>query len=80
MLVSLDKNKWLYDWMRDRFYKDLLSIIVGFDDSVPRPHKMREGIAKILTAHGYKTKLTRKFDVIISMSEKEYTFLKLKYE
>ena len=53
---------------------------MGLDDNVPRPHKMREGIVKLLAVHGYKTKLTRKFDVIISMSEKEYTFLKLKYE
>jgi len=80
MLVSLDKNKWLYDWLQDRFHNDLLAIIMGLDDNVPRPHKMREGIVKLLAAHGYKTKLTRKFDVIISMSEKEYTFLKLKYE
>jgi hypothetical protein len=80
MLVSLDKNKWLYDWMQDRFHNDLLAIIMGLDDVVPRPHKMREGIAKLLTAHGYKTKVTSKFDVIISMKEEEYIILKLKYQ
>jgi hypothetical protein len=80
MLVSLDKNKWLYDWMQDRFHNDLLAIIMGLDDVVPRPHKMREGITKLLTAHGYKTKVTSKFDVIISMKEEEYIILKLKYQ
>jgi hypothetical protein len=79
MLVSLDKNKWLYDWLQDRFHNDLLAIIVGLDDVVPRSNNMRKDIAKLLTAHGYKTKLTSKFDVIISMKEEEFIFLKLKY-
>jgi hypothetical protein len=80
MLVSLDKNKWLYDWMHDRFHNDLLAIIMGIDDVVPRPHEMRKGIAKLLTAHGYKTKVTSKHDIIISMTEEEYILLKLKYQ
>lgn len=80
MLVSLDKNKWLYDWLQDKYHDDLLAIVLGLEDVVPRPNKMREGIAKLLTTKGYKTKLTRKFDIIISMTEEEYMFLKLKYE
>jgi len=80
MLVSLDKNKWLYDWLQDNWKQDLLTIILGLEDVVPRPNKMREGIARLLTSKGYKTKLTSKFDIIISMKEEEYIILKLKYE
>jgi hypothetical protein len=80
MLVSLDKNKWLYEWMQDKWRDDLLVIIMGLEDIVPRPNKMREGIARLLTSKGYKTKLTSKFDIIISMKEEEYILLKLKYE
>lgn len=80
MLVSLDKNKWLYDWLQDKYHDDLLAIVLGLEDVVPRPNKMREGIAKLLTNKGYTTKLTSKYDIIISMPEKEYILLKLKYE
>jgi hypothetical protein len=80
MLISLDKNKWMYDWLQDRWRDDLLAIILGLEDEVPRPNNMRKGIAKLLEVNGYKTKLTSKFDVIISMTEEEYIILKLKYE
>ena len=80
MLVSLDKNKWMYEWIQDRWQDDLLAIILGLEDVVPRPNNMRKGIAKLLESNGYVTKLTSKFDIIISMSEKEYILLKLKYE
>ena len=79
MLISLDKNKWMYDWLQDRWRDDLLAIILGLEDEVPRPNNMRKGIAKLLEVNGYKTKLTSKFDVIISMTEEEFIFLKLKY-
>jgi hypothetical protein len=79
MLVSLDKNKWLYDWLQDK-YHDLYAIVIGMEDVVPRPNNMRKGIARLLESKGYKTKLTSKFDVIISMTEEEYILLKLKYE
>lgn len=79
MLVSLDKNKWLYDWLQEKFHGDLYAIVIGMECVVPRPNKMREGIAKLLQAHGYKTKLTSKFDIIISMTEEEFIYLKLKY-
>jgi hypothetical protein len=80
MLVSLDKNKWMYEWIQDRWQDDLLAIILGLEDVVPRPNNMRKGIAKLLESNGYVTKLTSKFDIIISMSEKEYILLKLRYE
>jgi hypothetical protein len=80
MLVSLDKNKWLYDWMQENYQEDLYNIIVGYNDEVIRTKEMRSMIAKMLSSKGYKTKLTSKFDIIIAMSEKEYILLKLKYE
>lgn len=78
MLVSLDKNKWLYNCLEDKYRDDLLVIAIGLKDVVPR-QEMREGIARLLTNKGYKTKLTSKFDIIISMTEEEFIYLKLKY-
>jgi hypothetical protein len=80
MLISLDKNKWMYEWIREQWQDELLTIILGLEDVVPRPNNMRKGIANLLMSKGYKIKLTSKFDVIISMKEEEYIFLKLKYE
>lgn len=79
MLVSLDKNKWMYDWIQDNYHDELLAIVMGIDDVTPRPNEMRKGIARLLESNGYRTKLTSKFDIIVSMTEKEYVFLKLKY-
>ncbi len=79
MLVSLDKNKWLYDWLQEKYHDDILGIVIGLEDVVPRPNKMREGIATLLETKGYKVKLTSKFDVIIAMTEEEFIYLKLKY-
>lgn len=79
MLVSLDKNKWLYDWMHDNWNKDIQNIIFNEEFKVYRPNEMREKIHGLLLAKGYKAKLTRKFDIIISMSEAQYVYLKLKY-
>lgn len=77
MLISLDKNKWLYDWLQEKYHDDLYAIVT--EDDVPRPNKIREGITKLLQTKGYKTKLTSKFDIIISMTEEEFIYLKLKY-
>lgn len=79
MLISLDKNKWLYDWMQDNWDKDLLTVIMALENQVPRPNTMRQGIAKLLNSKGYKSKLTSKYDIIISMTEEEFIYLKLKY-
>jgi hypothetical protein len=80
MLVSLDKNKWLYDWMQENYQDDLYNIIVGYNDTVLRTKDMRSMIAKMLSSKGYKTKVTSKHDIIISMTEEEYILLKLKYQ
>lgn len=80
MLISLDKNKWLYDWMQENWQDDLYDIISASDSEVPRPNDIRSKIVVMLCSKGYKAKLTSKFDIIISMSEKEYIVLKLKYQ
>lgn len=80
MLVSLDKNKWLFDWMQDNWQDDIYDIIVESDPNVPRPNIMRKRLAEMLAQKGYKTKLTSKHDIIISMKEEEYIILKLRYE
>ncbi len=79
MLVSLDKNKWLYDWMQDNWQEDLYNIITVNAKEVPRPNDIRSRLNNLLISKGYNTKLTSKFDIIIAMTEEEYIFLKLKY-
>lgn len=80
MLVSLDKNKWLFDWIQDNWQKDIYEILLALDPNVPRPNILRGKIARLLESKGFKTKVTSKHDVIISMRDEDYTFLKLKYE
>ena len=79
MLISLDKNKWLYDWMQDSWQDDLYNILTLDGKEVPRPNDLRGRIVKLLISKGYRAKLTSKFDIIISMSEQDFIFLKLKY-
>ena len=38
MLISLDKNKWLYDWMQDQWQDELFEIINAKGSPVPRPN------------------------------------------
>jgi hypothetical protein len=80
MLVSLDKNKWLYEWIQDNWQQDIYNIIIAIDPNVPRPNELRKKIAEMLVSKGYKVKITRKFDLIISMKEEDYIVLKLRYE
>jgi hypothetical protein len=79
MLVSLDKNKWLFDWMQDNWQKDIYDILLELDPNVPRPNILRNRIARLLEQKGYKTKVTSKHDVIISIPDEDFIFLKLKY-
>jgi hypothetical protein len=79
MLISLDKNKWLYDWLQEHYQDELYNIITAEEKSVPRPNELRARLVQLLNSKGYKAKLTRKFDIIISMKDEDYTFLKLKY-
>lgn len=79
MLVSLDKNKWLYDWMQEKWQAELYNIITANGREVPRPNDIRARINNLLISKGYTTKLTSKHDILISMNDREYIFLKLKY-
>ena len=79
MLVSLDKNKWLYDWMQEHYQDELYNIITADSNQVPRPNELRARLVTLLNSKGYKARLTSKFDIIISLSEEDYIFLKLKY-
>ena len=79
MLISLDKNKWLYDWMQEVWKEELQGLIFNEEFNVPRPNHLRVKIAQLLESKGYRAKVTSKFDIIISMKDQEYVFLKLKY-
>lgn len=65
--------------MQDCWQEELAANLKLYDEIVPRPNLMRKSVASMLNSKGYKTKLTSKFDVIISMKEEEYVYLKLKY-
>ena len=79
MLISLDKNKWLYDWLQEHYQDELYKIMVAEGSTVPRPHILRTKLVQLLNNKGYKAKLTSKDDIIISLKEEEFVFLKLKY-
>ena len=59
----------------DSVYRDYL--VSAF--SRTRPEEIKKQIIMKLTTFGYKVKFTSGNDAIISMSEEEYVFLKLKY-
>ncbi len=80
MLVSLSKNKWLYDWISDKWKSELAGIMVENDPYVKRPVDIKRDLATLLASKGYKSKVTGKNDIIIAMTEEEFMFLKLKYE
>lgn len=81
MLVSLNKNPWLWNWIyelidhKDPEFKEYL--ITAFAKT--KPEEMKDRLIKKLEDFGYKVKLTRNKDAIIVMKEEEYIFLKLKY-
>lgn len=78
MLVSLDKNIWLYEWMTQHWVDEISEIIAS--DYPPRSRDLRKHLTKLLVSKGYRAKHTSKDDIIISMKEEDYIFLKLKYE
>jgi len=79
MLISLDKNKWLYDWLQEHYQDELYNIVMSEGIEVPRPNELRAKLVELLNSKGYKSKLTSKYNIIISISEEEFIFLKLKY-
>ena len=77
MLVSLDKNIWLYEWMTQTYGNEIYDII---DQKYPpRLSDLRKQLVKLLISKGYKAHHTSRDDIIIAMTEEEYIFLKLKY-
>ena len=80
MLVSLQKNNWLYDWISDNWKSELTAMMTKEDPYVKRPNKIKKDLAQLLASKGYVTKVTGSSDIIISMTEEEFMFLKLKYE
>lgn len=79
MIVSLNKHEWLYQWLKDRWYKD----IYDYHTSVSPNRKTemtRKFLGDFLEMKGYKSKVTSSGDLLISISEEEFTFLRLKYE
>jgi hypothetical protein len=50
------------------------------DPYVKRPNKIKKDLAQLLASKGYVTKVTGSSDIIISMTEEEFIFLKLKYQ
>ena len=81
MLVSMNKNMWLWKWVYETvdpdnsIYEYLLSAYAK-----TRPSEIRNKMVERLVDKGYKVKFTSGNDVIIVMTEEEYMFLKLKYE
>jgi|APFre7841882654_1041346.scaffolds.fasta_scaffold04344_2 hypothetical protein len=78
MIVSFDKNQWLFKWMEDQWHNDLLEFISAYSNSNEAMTRMYLG--NFLELKGYKTKITVNEDLLISISDEEFVFLKLKYQ
>ena len=79
MLVSLRQNMWMYLWLKDQYKEEFYDIIFPVNAANARPDIMNKKLAEFLASKGYENKLTRKGDIVFSMIDKEYTYLKLKY-
>lgn len=81
MLVSLNKNPWLWNWIYDLvdqkdpdFRKYLISAFAR-----TRPEEIKNKLVLKLEHFGYKVKITKNNNAIIVMKEEEFIYLKLKY-
>jgi hypothetical protein len=78
MLVSLNKNGWLNQWIVEKIDpnhlddRTMLFTTNGYRDN-------RKILADMLSSKGYTSKVTRSNDVIISIPDEEFVFYKLKY-
>jgi len=79
MLVSLNKNKWIYDWVKDNWEEEFRDIFFSDGAYVARPSNIKRSIAKLLNEKGYRTKVTSSDNLMIFMKDEEYTFLLIKY-
>lgn len=84
MLISLNKNKWLYDWMQDKWYDDVMPLFheaAGSDfPYIPDTKPLYQKLANLLSSKGYKSKTTKDgTDLLVFIPDEEYTFNKIKY-
>lgn len=80
MIVSIDKNQWLFKWMSDCWRKDIHRYM---HQRLPQYRLNNEDfnrnfLADFLATKGYTAKVTDN-DILLSISEEEFVFLKLKY-
>ena len=64
MLISLDKNKWLYNWLQEKYQDELYNMVTSGGIEVPRPNELRAKLVQLLNSKGHKAKLTSKFDAV----------------
>lgn len=81
MIVSLNKNQWLFAWIKDRWHDDIYSFM---HQKLPNIHNTdqnytRKFLRDFLETKGYIAKIMDT-DMLLSMSEEEFAFLRLKYE
>lgn len=85
MLVSLNKNPWLLEWMKDNWRQEMLDIfhspfLLKQSHEVRTPNHMRKNFAELLSKNGYKAKTVKSGeDVIVAIPDEEFTFIKIKY-
>lgn len=84
MLVSFKKNKWILEWMKDRWHDEVLNIFTETADkslmTIYSPASVRKMATELLNKKGYKSRLVKDgSDIIIFIPDEEYTFLLLKY-
>ena len=85
MLVSLNKNPWLLEWMKDNWREEVLVIfrnpfLLTLPNEVRTPKQMRKNIAELLSKNGYKAKTVKGGeDVIVAIPDEEFVFIKIKY-
>lgn len=83
MFVSLNKNQFLYDWMRDKWHSEILEELV--ESKVWYRNKEDVNFAKrklalFLCGKGYVSKVTSRNDILIFIPDQEFVYLRLKYE
>ncbi len=85
MLVSLNKNPWLLEWMKDNWREEVLVIfrnpfLLTLPHEVRTPKQMRKNFAELLSKNGYKAKTVKGGeDVIVAIPDEEFVFIKIKY-
>ena len=78
MLVSLNKNAWLNQWIVEKIdpeHRDdsgMMFTKTGYRD-------FRKRLSDKLSSKGYTSKVTSSNDIMLSIPDEEYVFLKLKY-